>query len=83
MLVGFVQPFDLWLAYGMKQGWVSSPVCAMHDAIPAREWEHMEVEAGLDPCLMVLRLWEDGLPNDEDEIHEPSPRIGEVDHEDS
>jgi hypothetical protein len=79
MLIGIVQPFDLWLAYGIKYGWVSEPVCATHDEVPARIWEEMEIDAGLDPCIWVMRMWEDGKPDDGDEIQEPSPDVNRED----
>lgn len=75
MLIGRVSEFDLWLAYGMNQGWVSDPKCISHSEIPVRNWEQMEFDVGMDPCLLVLRLWEDGMPDDDDEINEPSPEV--------
>ncbi len=58
--------FHEWLAYGVEQEWVSLPVCDTHDGIPMRVWEAQEWEAGADPCIVVMRLWNDGMPSDEE-----------------
>ena len=71
MLSGLITPFDAWLAYGIHEGWVTEPICTSHGEIPARAYEEMEFEAGLEPCIYILRIWEDGKPEDEDTIVEP------------
>lgn len=55
--------FDEWLAHGVSRGWVSKPVCAMHDGLPTTEDEEAELDEGYDPCMAALRLWgADGRP---------------------
>jgi len=46
-----------WLEVGMKAGWISKPVCATHDGIPATEAEDNEWMEGFDPCQHIVRLW--------------------------
>jgi hypothetical protein len=52
--------FDDWLAYGMDQGWCGPTVCETHDGLPLSASEEEEFfEQGLDPCIHVIRLYED------------------------
>lgn len=55
--------FDEWLVFGVDKGWVSLPVCAMHDGLPTTAEEESELDEGYDPCMTALRLWgPDGRP---------------------
>jgi hypothetical protein len=55
--------FDEWLTHGIVEGWVSVPVCAMHDGLPTTPEEEGELDEGFDPCLSALRLWgPEGMP---------------------
>lgn len=60
--------FHEWLAYGAEQRWISMPVCDTHNGIPMRVWEAQAWEAGEDPCIVVMRLWHDGMPDDDDDL---------------
>ncbi len=52
--------FDDWLEYGMDQGWCGPAVCETHDGLPLSSSEEEEFfEQGLDPCIHVIRLYED------------------------
>lgn len=51
--------FAEWLALGVGQGWVSLPVCAVHNGPPLSESESMAFDDGDDPCVLVLRVWPD------------------------
>jgi len=51
--------FTEWLQLGIEQGWVSEPVCFTHDGIPMDEQEDHDFIDGFDPCLRVIRIWED------------------------
>ena len=51
--------FDEWLAVGRANGWVSAPVCDTHEGVPLTDGEFGEFEDGSDPCVHVLRLYED------------------------
>ena len=53
------QNFYTWLGQGIDKGWVSSPVCNSHDGPPMTDHEEEEWEEGLDPCIVVLRVWND------------------------
>ena len=51
---------DEWLDYGKKQGWiVPKIVCQTHDMIPMTERESSEYDDGGEPCIHVIRIFED------------------------
>ena len=50
---------EQWLEYGYKRGFCGPPVCAMHDGVPASEGEAFLLDDNDDPCIHVLRLYED------------------------
>lgn len=58
--------FNEWLAHGVTNEWVSMPVCDTHEGTPMRLWEQEEWMEGNDPCIVVLRLWNDGMPDDDE-----------------
>jgi len=51
--------FDQWLQYGYKKGWCGPPVCEIHDGLPTTIFEDEELFEGNDPCIHVVRLYED------------------------
>lgn len=51
--------FNQWLEYGLKQNWCSPPVCEIHDGTPLSESESNEFENGSDPCIHIIRLYND------------------------
>ena len=51
--------FDNWIQFGIEQGWCGPPVCSTHDGTPTTEAEDNEFDDGADPCLHVVRLYED------------------------
>jgi hypothetical protein len=51
--------FDEWMAFGITKGWCGPPVCYTHDGLPMAEQEDMEFAEGQDPCLHIVRLYED------------------------
>lgn len=51
--------FDEWLQYGYKQGWCGPPVCEIHDALPTTIFEDEQFADGSDPCIHIVRLYED------------------------
>lgn len=57
--MGTVHERDEWLNAGMAAGYCTPPYCSMHDGswLTAAEGEAME--AGADPCVIVVRLWDD------------------------
>ena len=50
--------FGEWLQIGRDNDWVSKAVCNTHDGAPMSEAEWAEFEEG-DPCIHILRLYED------------------------
>jgi len=51
--------FENWISTGIKNGWVSQPVCSTHDGIPTTHAEDLEWEEGGDPCIYAVRLFSD------------------------
>jgi hypothetical protein len=65
--------FESWLEHGFRQGWIGPPICDTHDGTPISEEEFSEFEAGGDPCIHVLRLYEDHEHKEQVEnSHSPS-----------
>lgn len=50
--------FEEWHKQGMEKGWVGPSICYTHDGLPTSVVEDEEFEEG-DPCIHVLRLYED------------------------
>lgn len=53
--------FETWLEEGIKHGWCGPAVCYTHDALPTSEPEDAEFEDGGDPCLHIVRMYEDHM----------------------
>lgn len=65
--------FNEWLEFGIKQGWCGPDVCYTHDGLPTSEAEDLEFEEGGDPCMHVIRLYEDsGHKKKVQDNHSPS-----------
>lgn len=65
--------FDEWIAYGMTKGWCGPPVCETHDGTPTSDAEIAEFEEGHDPCIHIVRLYEDAEAKKAiEESHSPS-----------
>ena len=50
--------FDEWLRTGMDCGWCGPAVCSTHDGTPTSDAEDDDFEEGADPCVHILRLYE-------------------------
>ena len=48
-----------WLAHGIYSGFCCPPVCSTHDGIPVTADEDLRFWDGADPCVHVVRLYED------------------------
>lgn len=48
-----------WLKLGITNGWCSPPICITHDGYPSTQEEDEEFEKGFDPCIHVIRPYED------------------------
>ena len=65
--------FDEWIQHGYDQGWVGPPICDTHDGTPISEEEFAQFEDGGDPCVHILRLYEDAEQKQQVECsHSPS-----------
>ena len=65
--------FDEWIEEGYIRGWIGPPVCDTHDGTPISEAEFAEFEDGGDPCIHVIRLYEDPETKQQvEESHSPS-----------
>jgi hypothetical protein len=54
-------------------GWCGPAVCSTHDGLPTSEPEDAEFEDGGDPCIHVIRLYEDSTHKEAVEAnHSPS-----------
>lgn len=52
--------FEAWLQFGIDNGWAGPPVCETHDGLPMSDGESTAFENGEDPCIHIIRLYEDG-----------------------
>ena len=68
-----VADFNEWLQYGFDQGWIGPPICDTHDGTPISDKEFAKFEDGEDPCVHILRLYEDAeMKKDVECDHSPS-----------
>jgi len=49
-----------WLELGIAAGYCSEPECQTHNMIEMTEDEQAFFEDGGDPCVPVVRLWNEG-----------------------
>ncbi len=47
-----------WLDYGRQRNFISEAVCDTHDGVPLSETERDQWEAGDEPCIHVVRIYE-------------------------
>lgn len=65
--------FETWLKVGYESGWCGAPVCYTHDGLPTSEAEDSVWVEGDDPCLHIIRLYEDEQQKrDVEDNHSPS-----------
>ena len=65
--------FDEWMSYGIKKGWCGPPVCHTHDGLPMSEQEDIEFGEGQDPCIHVVRMYDDiDMKKEIENEHSPS-----------
>ena len=51
--------FHDWLEQGYSRGWIGPPICDTHDGTPISSSEFAQFEDGGDPCIHIIRLYED------------------------
>lgn len=49
---------EQWLEIGLRAGYVSPPVCMNHDGYPTTITEDAEMIDGSDPCIFLMRIYE-------------------------
>lgn len=54
-----------WMMYGWKQGYCSAPHCITHDGVFYAFYEEQEMDEGHDPCIHMVRLYEDRIQLEE------------------
>jgi hypothetical protein len=56
--------FEAWLRIGFDNGWAGPPVCETHDGVPMSTDEDAEFSDGGDPCIHIIRLYDDAEHKD-------------------
>ena len=51
--------FEKWLQYGYKNKWCGPSVCKIHEGLPTTIFENEELFKGNDPCIHIIRLYDD------------------------
>jgi hypothetical protein len=51
--------FEEWLQQGLSNGFCGPAICYPHDGLPLSEQENEAYDAGDDPCIHIIRLYED------------------------
>lgn len=51
--------FEDWLIIGVQNNWIGPPICYTHDGLPTSADEDRQYDDGDDPCLHILRLYQD------------------------
>lgn len=65
--------FEQWMKIGIDFGWCGPPVCYTHDGLPTTESDDEEWDNGGDPCIHIIRLYEDDEHKKSvEENHSPS-----------
>ena len=55
----YMEDFEVWMKHGIEKGWCGPAVCYTHDGLPTSEPEDAEFEDGADPCIHIVRMYED------------------------
>lgn len=63
--------FEEWLKEGVQRGWCGPAVCHTHDQMPTSEPEDAEFDDGRDPCIHIVRLYEDHIHKKAIEANHP------------
>lgn len=65
--------FEEWLKIGFDAGFCGPVVCSTHDGIPTSPDEDHEFNEGYDPCVHMIRVYEDvNTKTAVEENHAPS-----------
>lgn len=61
-----------WVETGIRNGYITAPVCSTHDGTPTTAEEDDDIEQGDDPCIVVLRICE---PMQQSDIYDNTPAL--------
>ena len=65
--------FSEWMKFGIEKNWCGPPVCYTHDGVPTTVEEDGMWEEGSDPCIHVVRMYEDQeMKTQVEDNHSPS-----------
>jgi hypothetical protein len=65
--------FEEWHRTGYENGWCGPALCYTHDGVPTSTAEDEAWENGDDPCIHVVRLYEDNdMKTAVEQNHSPS-----------
>ena len=53
------EDYTAWMRHGLAMGWISPPTCYNHDGLGLTELEELQLENGDDPCIWLVRVYED------------------------
>lgn len=51
--------YDEWIQIGLKNRFCGPAICETHDGLPMTLEEEDEFFKGFDPCIHIIRLYED------------------------
>lgn len=57
--VTFALDYEEWIHYGWQMGYCGPPLCYIHDGFPLSSDEEEEWGDGGDPCLYMVRIYQD------------------------
>lgn len=61
-----------WIRHGLAKHWISPPACYFHDGIGMLPEEEVALDEGDDPCIWLIRVYEDEKMAEElNSIHPP------------
>jgi hypothetical protein len=64
--------YEEWVKYGVDNNWCGPAVCYTHDGLPTSLEEDEEFDES-DPCIHIIRLYEDVVKKQEvEDNHSPS-----------
>ena len=65
--------FNEWITVGIEKGWCGPPICYTHDGLPMSNEEDVEFGEGQDPCMHIIRMYEDiEMKKNIEDNHSPS-----------
>lgn len=50
-----------WVRLSITKGWCGPPICLTHDGIPTTPEQDSQLDEGHDPCINMIRIYEDPL----------------------